>query len=549
MLLAGFLLKAYEGEIDRARKIFECALKGKDDVRKRQRECFDQTLRKQSGEREGRVSGVRKFAKDFPDGEKIADWALGLLGKKQAKEPSAADDASLAARVLETNEEFAVMSVGCKVAVAQFGDDGEITEFWSPEEFAKYMRGVRKEKGVATGGFGATPYGTAWFGHADGRSYDRLVYAMPGSGAACGPRDYNGWHGFTVEPQAGDWSKNRGHMRDVICAGDEAHFAWLFNWCAALVQKPGQHTGKGHFVVRMLGALFHKQQFIHLASSSQLVENFNEHLSGMLLEARIDSLKGDAAALRDLLRASARTSCRQERAGARVARRAADADRGCEGRRRRQRTARHAGRAPRVQEVRTDMTHIDQDKELAELLAAQRGVPAEAAGAKSRLEEAQEKFAAARKYFHGVSARASLGQASKTEAKAAERAMDEAADELRKAEDQVEILSEKVAILATAISQTKARRRARVLPDVKAEGERIAGEAAAAFAILTRLADEARALKSIIDGDFVLDVTASGHGVPAPELAQLGSAPAVASFLASRTFKELTLDKFERVAK
>jgi len=194
-------------------------------------------------------------------------------------------------------------------------------------------------------------------------------------------------------------------------------------------------------------------------------------------------------------------------------------------------------------------TTINEDKELADLLAAQQNVPAEAEAAKSRLADSQEKFAAARKHFRGVAARASLGQATAAEAKRAERTMDEAADELRKAEDQVEILSEKVSVLATAISQTKAKRRARVLPDVKAEGERIAGEAAEAFATLARLAAESKALKAIIDGDFTLDVTAGGFAVHAPEFAQLGAVPAVAGFLSSRTFKDLTLDKFERVSK
>lgn len=104
-------------------------------------------------------------------------------------------------------------------------------------------------------------------------------------------------------------------------------------------------------------------------------------------------------------------------------------------------------------------------------------------------------------------------------------------------------------ILAAAIADTKARRRRAILPDVKAEGERIASEAAQAFAMLARLADESKALKAVIDGDFMLDVTASGYGVYAPEFAQLGSVPGVAGFLASKTFKELTLDKFERVAK
>jgi hypothetical protein len=137
----------------------------------------------------------------------------------------------------------------------------------------------------------------------------------------------------------------------------------------------------------------------------------------------------------------------------------------------------------------------------------------------------------------------------KAEAKAAEQALDKAADDLRRAEDLVEILGEKVSVLATAIQQTKARRRARVLPDVKAEGERIAREAAAAFATLARLAAESKALKAAIDRDFVLDVTAGGYAVHAPEVAQLGSVPAVAGFLASKTFKDLTLEKWERVSK
>jgi predicted nucleic acid-binding Zn-ribbon protein len=199
--------------------------------------------------------------------------------------------------------------------------------------------------------------------------------------------------------------------------------------------------------------------------------------------------------------------------------------------------------------MKMNVTPINEDKELADLLAAQTRVPAEAVAAKARHADAREKFEAARKNYRATSARASLGQASANEAKRAERAMDEAADELRKAEDDVEILGEKVSILATAISQTKAKRRARVLPDVKAEGERIAGEAAQAFATLARLASESKALKAVIDGDFLLDVTTGGYAVHAPVCAQLGSAAAVAVFLASRTFKESALDRFERAAK
>ena len=78
-------------------------------------------------------------------------------------------------------------------------------------------------------------------------------------------------------------------------SGDSEYFAWLINWCAALVQKPGRHAmtaivlrggqgvGKGHFANLMLGALFHPQQYLHIMGASQLTAEFNEHLSGKVL--------------------------------------------------------------------------------------------------------------------------------------------------------------------------------------------------------------------------------------------------------------------------
>src|SRR5204863_5939877 len=70
---------------------------------------------------------------------------------------------------------------------------------------------------------------------------------------------------------------------------------WLLNWCAALVQQPGQHawaavvlrsgqgTGKTYFGDHMFGGLFHRQQYLHLLGANQLTCEFNEHLSGKAL--------------------------------------------------------------------------------------------------------------------------------------------------------------------------------------------------------------------------------------------------------------------------
>ncbi|MBA3231771.1 MAG: hypothetical protein H0T05_03025 [Acidobacteria bacterium] len=48
---------------------------------------------------------------------------------------------------------------------------------------------------------------------------------------------------------------------------------------------------------------------------------------------------------------------------------------------------------------------------------------------------------------------------------------------------------------------------------------------------------------------MVLDVTPCGYAVYANEIEELGSVPAVAGFLASHRFKDLALDKFERVSR
>lgn len=197
----------------------------------------------------------------------------------------------------ELNDEFAIVSVGNKVVVMQFDPSkgGSITEFWPFDEFRKLH--VKKQIKVPTkdGGERIQPLADVWLRSQHGKQYRRLVYAMPGSIAQVGANDYNGWRGFTVEPAAGDWSRNRAHLLQVICSGNEPHFEWLVNWCAALVQRPGQHAwssvvlrggqgiGKGHFADKMLGRLFYPQQYLHMIGANQLTAEFNEHLSGKVL--------------------------------------------------------------------------------------------------------------------------------------------------------------------------------------------------------------------------------------------------------------------------
>ena len=170
--------------------------------------------------------------------------------------------------------------------VAEFWPDGSIKQLWRFEEFRRLLikDRITIEATTPTGRPTRKTVGAAdlWLSHKDGRRYDRLVFAMPGSHEECGPDDYNGWLGFTVQPAPGDWSQNRGHVHRIVCGGSQDNFDWVFNWMAALVQWPGRHafaalvlrggqgTGKGHFAHLMLGALFHRQQYLHIIGSGML---------------------------------------------------------------------------------------------------------------------------------------------------------------------------------------------------------------------------------------------------------------------------------------
>ncbi len=189
------------------------------------------------------------------------------------------------------NKEFAIIAVGNKAVVMQNNPDGSIEELWSYEEFKKvlikeFIR-VKSEDRVKI-----VPLADFWLKSNKGRNYRRLVYDMPGSTTKAGPRDYNGWLGFSVKPKQGDWSLNAEHIKNIICGGNEEYYQWVLNWLAAMVQLPGRHAwtsivlrggqgiGKGHFANNMVGALFGSQQYLHILGANQLTAEFNEHLSG-----------------------------------------------------------------------------------------------------------------------------------------------------------------------------------------------------------------------------------------------------------------------------
>ena len=245
------------------------------------------------GEIDDRLTAVRSSIATFQKGGKTTGLPrLGsIIGDDVVKRLRAWWGGEELSRIETTNARFAALSVGSNRVIAEFDETESIVELWKFDDFRKLLI---KEPRVSVGK-SSKPFADFWLEHPKGRHYDRLVYVMPGSRESLRPNDFNGYHGFTVEPSAGDWSLNRAHILDVICGGDPTIFAWVLNWLAAPVQRPGQHAwsavvmrggqgvGKGHFADVLIGKCFHPQQYLHIIGANQLTAEFNEHLSGKVL--------------------------------------------------------------------------------------------------------------------------------------------------------------------------------------------------------------------------------------------------------------------------
>lgn len=152
-----------------------------------------------------------------------------------------------------------------------------------------------------------------WREHPKKRVYRRITFAP--QPAICDPLDYNLWKGFACSPlfpaNPGGFSEEQlrqwadevcvpkcdlflALIRDVICSGNETHYAFIVNLLALTVQCPGrpsevavvlkgdQGTGKGTFV-RIFGRGIFGRHFIHLDRTEQLTGKFNAALSGKVV--------------------------------------------------------------------------------------------------------------------------------------------------------------------------------------------------------------------------------------------------------------------------
>jgi len=132
--------------------------------------------------------------------------------------------------------------------------------------------------------------GNAWLDSEFRRQYAQIALMPEG----CEPTTYNLWRGWTIEPNAeGSCSIFKDHLLQNVCAGDNAAYIYLWNWCALTLQKPhvpigtaivmrgDKGTGKSTFA-RVIGELF-GQHFLQVTSSRDLTGRFNSHLRDCIL--------------------------------------------------------------------------------------------------------------------------------------------------------------------------------------------------------------------------------------------------------------------------
>lgn len=167
------------------------------------------------------------------------------------------------------------------------GEARSLVTLQSFEDFRnRYMNRLIQVATDKDGNAVKKPLGEAWLRWPNRRQHHSLVFA-PGEGEEVG-NQLNLWRGFGVVPKAGDWTRMRDHVRNILAAGDEDAANYILRWAAFAVQNPEmpaevalvfrgkKGTGKGLFaraLVQMFG-----QHGLHICGGRLLTGRFNLHL-------------------------------------------------------------------------------------------------------------------------------------------------------------------------------------------------------------------------------------------------------------------------------
>ena len=211
------------------------------------------------------------------------------IPRPQAGGEAHKDRADLESHIERLNRSHAVAQISGKTVILNEIQDHkgrpDIT-FSSVNDFKNFQANQRVWMNTAQGPRSVAA-AQVWLESPDRRQYPGGVVFSPGQDTRGA---YNLWRGFAVQPAPGDWSLYREHMLINICAGNEAHFKYLFDWMARNIQNPGGErpgvavvlkspdfgTGKGVFTTQY-GQIF-GPHFQHITNGMQLLGKFNSHL-------------------------------------------------------------------------------------------------------------------------------------------------------------------------------------------------------------------------------------------------------------------------------
>jgi hypothetical protein len=221
-------------------------------------------------------------------------YDLALLDEKRAEH-----DDEIDALVSKMNKSYAVCPMGsdimviekCEV-VPEMANIQPKYRFWKKAGFRNYFENQLMVSITHDGKPKKMTHADIWLGHPDRATYPAGVGLFPNKPARyCGY--FNLWQGFAVEPKQGIWDSFNGHLRHVICAGNDELYEWVLDWIADLFQDPGNPKGTalvlhgtegcgkgtlGHVLGQAFGT-----HYKHVTDDKHLVGNFNWHLSDGIL--------------------------------------------------------------------------------------------------------------------------------------------------------------------------------------------------------------------------------------------------------------------------
>lgn len=203
---------------------------------------------------------------------------------------------------------FVVRDEGGKGAVVYYSDDNEGNTIIRIQGIRSFIEARESERILIEMKDNGTEVHrnkyAVWNAHKDRRSYDSMFFD-PSAREYAVSKHFNLWRGFSMRPEAGDWSLMKDHIFNILAAGSQESYDYIIRWCAWTLQNPGllgetalcfvgdQGSGKstlGKSLIKMIG----QQHSFRAGNMKQISGNFNGHLRDKLFVLVDEAINPDS---------------------------------------------------------------------------------------------------------------------------------------------------------------------------------------------------------------------------------------------------------------